>query len=273
MSAFLRRAFREPLLHFLALGGVLYVLWASFGPSKPNQIVIPEDLLRAKTEDLTRRTGKAPTDAEVKASVRDYIESEVLYREASKRQLGEGDIIVRRRLVEKMEYVAAALHPFPKPQEADLLAFFRAHADRYILPPRVTAKQVFVSFERHKERAREQALRLAEKLEQGADPLSLGEPHALGPMLASVSQDELVRVFSQEIADALFGFPVRKWSPPVRSAHGFHLFFVLNIETAKEPSFPSIRERLRLDLLEKHRPEHRQQAIQQLVQQYEVIWP
>src|SRR4051794_22117238 len=103
----LGRLAREPLAHFAALGLVLFALYRSVrrdgGPAAhPGRIEIgPAELdrLEATWRGAWKRE---PSRDELAELVRDYVDEEVLFREASALHLERDDPAVRRRLVEKL---------------------------------------------------------------------------------------------------------------------------------------------------------------------------
>lgn len=262
----------EPLLHFALLGSLLYGGYVVTRPESPLQITVPKELLAARRAELLRRDGRPPSESELLAAIADYIDGEVLFREAERRRLGEGDIIVRRRLIQKMEYVAEALLPREQPSDEILSAQLRRHPERYALPARTSVRQIFVSYERHPKDALSVAETLREQVRSGHDPASLGDPHPLGSVLPLHSSSELSQLFSPQLSAVVMQLPEKEWSAPIRSAHGFHLIQVLARQNGKLPSLEELRERLLLDYLEEQRPLRRRQAIDALRKNYQVTY-
>lgn len=271
MRRFVETLLREPLVHFALLGGLLCVAYLLVRPVPRERIVVPSDLMVARQADLQRRLGRIPTDSELRAVIAEYVESEVLYREAQRRQLGEGDIIIRRRLTQKMEYLADALLPAHTPTDPELAALLDSHKERYLLPPRVSVRQVFVSVSSHKNDAESVAKTLRDQLKAGADPSRLGDPHPLGGLLPLHSQTELAQLFSASWAAAVFSLSNAEWSAPVRSPFGFHVIQLVARQPGALPSFSLLRERLLLDYAEQHRESRRKQAVAALLARYEVV--
>jgi len=263
----------EPLCHFALLGGLLYVGFLWRNPAPPERIVVPKELVEARRRELQRRTGHPPDSEQVQAAIVDFVDSEVLFREATRRRLGDGDIIVRRRLIQKMEYVAEALVPRELPTDAELAEILHAHRDRYSLPARTALRQVFVNHERHPHDAESVAQSLLVALRSGRAPDSLGDPHPLGPLLPPHSEAELGRLLSSEIATKVNQLSEKEWSPPLRSAHGLHLLQVIARQSGQLPTVSQLRERLLLDALEQQRPERQRKAIAELRKRYQIVWP
>jgi hypothetical protein len=263
----------EPLCHFALLGGLLYAGYLWRNPPPPERIVVPKELVEARRSELQRRTGHPPNPEQVQAAIADYVDSEVLFREAARRRLGDGDVIVRRRLIQKMEYVAEALVPRQLPTDVELAAILHAHSDRYSLPARTALRQVFVSHERHPHDAESVAQSLLIALRSGRTPDSLGDPHPLGPLLPLHSEAELAQLLSSEIATKVNQLSEGEWSPPLRSAHGLHLLQVTARQSGQLPTVSQLRERLLLDYLEQQRPERQRRAITELRKRYQIVWP
>src|SRR6476469_6919771 len=111
----MKRWYREPLVQMALAGAVLFALYRWVSPPRPGQrIEVSAEVVRGLRADHARRTGAAPTAAEEQALVRRYVENEALYREALALTLDRGDVIVRRRLVQKMELFLLSLTGTPE---------------------------------------------------------------------------------------------------------------------------------------------------------------
>src|SRR5215470_2157889 len=173
----LNRWRREPLVHFIVLGVALFAGYHVLTPSAPTRrIVLSDSVIDGLRQEHLRRSGSLPTPAEEAALVDRFIDDEVLYREALALELDRGDIIVRRRLVQKMEFLNESLQDLPEPTEAELQQYAAAHPERYAQPERTTLTHVFVSRERYGPEARAHAEALRSQLLNGAQAAGLGDP-------------------------------------------------------------------------------------------------
>src|SRR5215471_5929754 len=127
---FVRRLLREPLLHFAVLGALLFALQTRYAASSGRRIVVDASMLRGLRQDFLRRTGSMPDAAEEAALVEQYLDNEVLVREALALGLDRGDMIVRRRLVQKMEFLAETLDAPAEASDAELEGYLRSHSER-----------------------------------------------------------------------------------------------------------------------------------------------
>src|SRR5664279_4155010 len=99
----LKRWLREPLLHFLLLGLVLFAAYAYMqrgrgGVESSKQIALSLDDLRTMDMYFQSQWHRQPTPAEFQAMVEDKVREEVLYREALAMGLDKDDTIVKRRM-------------------------------------------------------------------------------------------------------------------------------------------------------------------------------
>src|SRR5690606_2604896 len=168
---------KDPLLHFLVLGAALFAISASRSgdDEAPDRIVIDELVVDRVADAARRLYGREPTRDELEALLEPTIRDEVYYREALALGLDVDDDEVRPRLIEKMQYLTQDLAEPEPPSEDELRAFFAGDPDRFALPAAVTFEQVFFS-PRMRGEALEQDIEDARRaLEQGADPLEVGD--------------------------------------------------------------------------------------------------
>lgn len=270
--AWLRRLAAEPLVHFVGLGLLLLgaqALRRSISPS-PERIRLGRDEQAGVAADLARRLGRAPTADEHRAAVSRLIDDEVLVREALRRGLDQGDVIVRRRLIQKMELLAEALAPAPAPTDAELLALRDRSAARYREPARVALEHVFVSRDRNGPEAPRRAAVLRQRLVAGEPPAALGEPFPHGAALGLLKESQLAGIFGAELARAALALPPGAWSAPLPSSYGLHVVRVTAREEPRLPALDELRERLIVDLRDAQRDERRRSALDALRARYTV---
>ena len=108
MRRFLQTCCENLCCIFALLGGLSAAHIGFVRPVPRERIVIPKELVSARRGSFAA-VGEDPDGCGACGGDVEYVESEVLYREAQRRRLGDGDIIIRRRLIQKMEYLADAL--------------------------------------------------------------------------------------------------------------------------------------------------------------------
>lgn len=190
-------------------------------------IVATPEIRAALEEERAELLGRALTEDERDRLAEDWVDQEILVREAYRRGLDRDDPVVRHRLVEKMR---ALLREKPRePTPAELLAYYKDHPERYRSPPRVSLEHVF--FFKTGAAAHELESRLRE-LRRGTDFRKMGDRFWLGPALQGVTQAELERVLGDAFAKAVFALEPGDFSGPLESTRGLHLVRV----TERQPS-------------------------------------
>jgi len=265
------RLLREPLVHFFVLAVVLLAVHQRFLQPEPRQrIIVSPDVLRGLRQDFARRTGAEPSPAEAAALVERYLDNEVLYREALAQGLDRGDIIVRRRLIQKMEFVLEASEPIANPSDAALQQYLDAHAERYATRERVSLTHVFVSTDRHGDAAERQAAALHAQLAAGADPTTLGDPFLRGREFKLYTEAELAGIFGAAFAPAVMPLPVGEWSRPLRSSFGWHVVRLDQRTPGRLPDVSELRDSVLRDWLEERRTAAGRSALDRLRATYDI---
>lgn len=202
----LRRAARQPTVHFFALGALLFVAHRAF--------VGDARVIRVRAgvrEDLTRRfrdhQGRVPTPAELAAEVRRWTQDEALYREALREGLDRDDATIRTVLADRLRARAAASWRPRAPTPDEMDRYLAAHRARYETPPSYAYELVrFAKTEPAAPTARE---RYARALAAGAAPASLGRP-VVG---ADLTVDLLSERLGPALAIAITHLSPGPWTP------------------------------------------------------------
>ena len=232
---------REPLLGFLALGLLLFGADALLRPAETVQV---SPALRAGlTEDLRRTLGRSPTTDELDNAELAWQTEEALYREGLRLGLDRGDPIVRRRIVQKMQFVQEGLLPEIEMDEAELQAWLDGHPERYRTESRLSFDAVWADPSRSSDAQVDAWLH---DLRSGADPDTIGHSDPRGKRFDSVSTTELERVFGPHFATAIAEQPPRSWQI-VSSAHGQHLVRVRIRTPPRVPALDEVRDLVAAD--------------------------
>ncbi|HXJ17795.1 MAG TPA: peptidyl-prolyl cis-trans isomerase, partial [Candidatus Polarisedimenticolia bacterium] len=147
-----RKLLKEPLLHFVVLGALLFGVygWMNRGAEpQAGRIVVTQGQIENLRVTYHRVWQRSPTPSELDGLIQDYVREEVLAREATKLGLDLDDVVIRRRLRQKMEFIANDLAAPPEPTEADLEEFLAKHPDHFRIEPRVTVRQVYLDPAKH----------------------------------------------------------------------------------------------------------------------------
>jgi hypothetical protein len=270
---FVRRLLREPLVHFLLLGAVLFAWFEWRGGTGSNRIVVTRGQIERLASGFARTWQRTPTDAELKGLVDDYVKEEIASREAMAMGLDRDDTVVRRRLRQKLEFLAEDATDDAPPTDAQLQKWLDAHRAEYQAEPRLAFVQVYLSADRRAAALRKDADRLLERLRQSgptvdldavSDRTMLPREMPLGPL------SEVTRTFGGEFARAIDTLPLAQWSGPIPSPYGLHLVRVTERVAGAAPSLAEIRPLVERDFLVERRKERLQAFYDRLLQKYSV---
>jgi peptidyl-prolyl cis-trans isomerase C len=266
-----RRWWREPALHFVLLGAGVFALDAWRRPkTSPRDVEVSASYVRGLREEHQRRYGRAPTADELRAEVDRFVREEVLYREALRLGLERGDLIVRRRLVQKMEFFLEDVAPPTAPTDDTLRAYLDAHRDRYAQPPRVTLRHVFLDRGRRGDHLAADAASALEALRNGADPATVGDPFVSGSTFTDVERDRIAGDLGDDFARALDGLPTERWAGPVASTYGLHLVRVSARSPGRAQTLGEVRERVLNDWRSDDRERANREAWRRVADGYHV---
>jgi hypothetical protein len=242
----LQKVLREPLLHFVGLGAGLFVLFGVVGESadeRPDRIVISAAEVENLAELFERTWRRPPTRAEIDGLIEDHIKEEILYREALALGLERDDIVIRRRLRQKMEFISEDVAQPAEPTEAKLQAFLAEHADRFREPSRISFAQVYLSPDRRGEDVWGDAERMLVALDAGqSDPAEAGDPFLLEQDYRELAAQDVEGLFGGAFAAGVAELPVGRWSGPVESGYGLHLVLVRDRTPARLPDLAEVRD-------------------------------
>lgn len=274
MIQYIRAMFSEPLLRFCAIGVAVFILHAVFQPAgtaPDGTVIISQARIDAWRGQFRQGNGRAPDEAEVQGQIDQWIDEEVLYQQALALGLHRNDSIVRRQLIQKMDFVIEGASPLPEATDDELQAWLDTNAERYGHPPTVTLEQVFLSRGRHGNQLPDVAEQTLASLRARPDDfVGIGDSFIAAQRIGPATALELRRDFGKKFVDACSALPLNEWQGPVESGFGVHLVRV----TAREPFRPAllseVRQQVELDY-RLHRQElARRETLDALREQFEV---
>jgi hypothetical protein len=272
----MKHIMREPLLHFLLLGAVIfaaYGLASTSSSGEDGKIVITQGQLASMWESFAATRQRTPTADEWKGLIRARVREEVYYREALALGLDEDDAIIRRRLQQKIEFVTDDAAQQAEPTDADLSAFLQAHPERFRVDPQFTFRQVYLDPEKHGANLSRDATQLLATLNRagaGTGFAAMGDPTLLARDVAAMPAGEAARQFGGAFAAKLGALPVGHWQGPIESAFGVHLVLVSQRTEARVPALTEVRDAVRREWDGARRLEAKEKSYQEMLARYTV---
>jgi hypothetical protein len=279
---------REPLVHFLFVGLLLFVVFHALRdtPEAGRTIHIDEDSLQRFLQSSGMPlpndgagaffAGLSPQERQ--QLVDQMVREEVLVREARALSLDADDAVVRQRLIDRMRAIQAQLSGASvDPSQAELQRFFDAHAENYRMGATITFGHVFFDNRNGgRDTARRRAVRVRDSLNTLRVPFTeghrSGDPYLYQPNYVQRSHDLVADHFSPWMADSLFSMPVEPpaWRGPLESPYGQHIVWIAQRTADHLPSLDEVRDVVQRDLQRQLVRQQTERAIDALVQRYRV---
>jgi hypothetical protein len=285
----MKKIFKEPLFQFLLialllLGGERIINADDYADQQYN-IVVDDQLLvqfmqlQAKTfkpAEAMAALKKLSTEDRQKL-VGDYARNEALFREAMALNLDKNDQVIRRRLIQKMDYLAQGFYDELVPlTEEDLRVYYKEHQQSYKKPASATFTHVFISSEKRSvEEAKNLAVELHRQLVAEQVPFEnaprYGERFLYHRNYVNRDDDEIGSHFGNGFQRQLFDYQVSdQWRGPVQSNYGWHLVLLVKNTPAYIPEFSEITSTVFADAQRQQQQEFKRQAIDGLIEKYQI---
>jgi hypothetical protein len=271
-----KRWLSEPLLHFLLIGGALFLFYGFQNDGYvdyDNRIVITRADINRLAMLWEKKWQRPPAQFEMEGLLEQQVREEVLYREALSMGLDKNDSVVRRRMAQKVEFISSGLADQLEPADDDLAAYQEANPEKFELPARVSFTQVYLNVDRHGENTEKEALDLLRRLqqeEQGLDILEAGDAFMFGAQHDQLSHHGVSRLFGNDFANSVFELPVGGWQGPVWSGYGIHLVLIEDKTAAVQPELSAVRDDVRNEWLMEQRRTLDEALYKSLRQRYEI---
>jgi hypothetical protein len=268
---------REPLVHFLALGALLFLLFALLGDAgggREDRVVVSAAQVELLAQGFARTWQRPPSPEELDGLVEEYVREEIYYREALTMGLDRDDTIVRRRMQQKLEFFADDLVAGVDPSEEDLQAFLTENPETFSMAGRVTFQHVYFNRDERGQDAIEDARRLRERLavgEEDADLESLGDRLPLPRRYREAPTDKVAGRFGSIFVEQLSDLPIGEWAGPVESGYGLHLVRIESREAGRVPELEEVRDAVDREWRAARRVEAKEAFYRGLRERYEVV--
>jgi hypothetical protein len=207
----------------------------------------------------------------------DYVREEVLFREAMALSLDSNDPIIRRRLIQKMDYLAQGFYDQAAAlTEEDLRRYYKQNQQDYKKAAEATFTHVFFSSQnRSSTEAQALAAALLQQLNANDVPFEhasrYGERFLYNRNYVNRQDDEIASHFGASFQQQVFAFDsAQQWQGPVESDHGWHLLLLVKNSAAYIPAFEQVSAAVLADKQRQQQRDIKRQAIDKLVAKYQI---
>ena len=267
---------KEPLFQFLVLGAALFGFFHLVGdkkPDAPERIVVSSARINNLADGFARTWRRPPGKEELQGLIDDYIRDEVFYREGRAAGLDRDDVIIRRRVRQKMEFFAEDAS-VPEPGEAQLAPYLESNPERFKTEDRFTFHHVFLSATRRGaaiDRDSQQVSSILALAETTMDITEIGDPFLLGEEFQAVSQTEVAGIFGDAFAKRMSVIEQGRWQGPISSSFGQHFVYISERIQGGAPPLDAIRDAVRREWSNARRLEAEQKLYSSLREHYEIV--
>ncbi len=273
---------REPLVHFILLGIALFAAWQLLKPPVDERPVSRE--IQLSLDEIAQlallfqaRWNREPTTEELARLVDERVTEEVLYREALALGLDKDDTIVKRRMAQKMRFLAEDVAAAREPAERELGDWYRRNSAMFARPKHVSFRHLYFSPDRRGSNARGDAAKVLATLAGRPEDAALAEGSADRFMFQEyyreMSPELLGRDFGPAFAVAVSSLAPGTWQGPVESGYGWHLVYVDAATPERIPEFEEVVQEAKVAWLAERKAIAWEQAYKDIRAGYTVLLP
>ncbi|MDR6610323.1 peptidylprolyl isomerase [Pseudomonas synxantha] len=269
----IKQCLRQPLLHFLIAGFSLFALYGGLHRSTVNQdpqrIEITPEVVQRIAISWLARWQRPASELQMQGMIDDYVKEEILYREALKLGLDKDDTIIRRRLAQKMDFLAEDVASLREPAPNVLEAWYKRHQEQYAPLPLATFHHLFFALDKRGVDTQAQAQAALSGLTDKNS--GEGDTFMFKSAYTEQSRDQVARVFGSKFATSLFKQTPGRWVGPVESGFGWHLVWIDALAKPPAPPFETVARQVKSDWLSEQRSESKRANFDALKARYEVV--
>jgi len=257
------RWLREPLFHFVLLGGLLFAgdrLLVSRADD-PRTIVVGPAVDSEAVETFEAARGRKPNEQELAALHKVWLDNEVLYREGLALQVDKGDAAIRERVIFKALSVVDSNVKLPPIDENVLRKWFEAHREKYDEPARYDFDEAVLSGD-----TSETAVRAFAAALNAGTP---GDAKAGLRVFKGRPHENLVQSYGQALTDALLKAKPGEWQA-MQTKDGWRVMRLTSIAAPKPAAFEGLRGVVLQDWKDAVASEQRSLAVGELTKKYDV---
>ena len=276
------RLLGEPLVHFLLLGAALFGAYAytqrgAGGVQQAKQIALTLDDLRQLDASFEAQWLRPPTPAELRDLVENKVQEEILYREALAMGLDKDDTIVKRRMAQKMRFLAEDVATAREPTTDELKGWYEQNSAKFAQPSRLGFRHLYFSPDRRGTRARDDAAQaltqLAGRPQDAKIAASLADPFMFQDYYRDRAPDFLGKEFGPQFAQAIEQLPPGSWQGPIESGFGWHLVYVDTVIPGRVPAFEEIESDVKTAWLGEQKAVAWEKAYKDMRAKYTLLLP
>jgi hypothetical protein len=277
----LNKIIKEPLVHFLIIGAIAFALYSFVKGSyvdKDYAIQISKSEVEAMINKWMAQLKRPPTKEEVDIFLEDYVQREILFREAKSMGLDKNDMVIKNRMLQKIDFLTNDLLVTASPTDAEALKYFNDNLEKYTIPRKIDFIHIFFNLDkRNFDDAKQTALDVKKNLNKSSsipnNYFEKGDLFILPYEFYDLSKDEVSNKFGRsELSENLFGLEEKEWSGPYLSSYGMHLVYVSDKKSQGTLKFEDVKSDIKDLLIKNKRRDTKKRIISELKKKYDITY-
>jgi peptidyl-prolyl cis-trans isomerase C len=277
-----RRLLSEPLLHFVVIGAVLFGTFYLIAPK--TEAVVDMRRIDLTTDDVRQlavtwlaQGRPLPTPKQLGSLMEQKVTEEILFREAVSLGLDRDDEIIKRRLAQKMDFLAADVAALDEPSNATLSKWYAEHSDLFALAPHLSFRHLYFSADKRGDATREAAdsaiALVSGKPSDAPEVASMADPFMFRNYYGDATPDQMAKEFGPEFTKAVFELKPGSWQGPVPSGYGWHLVWIDSVEPGRIPAFEEVAPAVKTAWMDDRYAEVKRNALKEMRSRYVITLP
>ncbi|MDC9723363.1 MAG: peptidylprolyl isomerase [Urechidicola sp.] len=243
----MKKILKEPFLHFIFLGIVLFILYGLVNKNSNSKdtIIINDFDVSALISKWEMQWKRPPTEKELQNLINLNIKQEIFYQEALKMNLDHNDEIIKRRLSQKMKFLSNDIAAMIEPTDEDLKGYYKEHSDKYLTPPSYSLYQITFSPDNRKDNYKDAVETLKQFPNASFDEMKVwGDALPFSYYFEDIDANELGLQLGSKFPEGLKKVAIKQWAGPVQSGFGVHLVYITEIKAPTLPDFELIKKNI-----------------------------
>lgn len=263
----------EPLVHFLAIGGILFIVFdlsTSRKSNIENQLEVNLAIQNNLKQQFQNTWKRPPTRAEENKLIEHYIREEVYYREAIALSLDKSDTVIRQRLRQKLEFMSQIERGLLEASTEQLQQYFKTNSDNYL----VHEKREFSHFilgESHNEQYEDEILTKLKNIFSADKAKTFSDKSIMPQTLPLSNKQEIALTFGNDFAEKVMQLSPAQWHGPINTHLGNHFVYITNIQESYLPELSKVIKRVKNDWRYKQEFKNKEQQFQRYLTNYNIV--
>lgn len=272
---------QNPVMHILLFGFFLAIILVTvFGIPTNNEdqhrIVITDMDVQQLWMAWKRTWQRDPTRTELRGQIQNFIREEVMYREALSRDYDRDDLVIRRSLVRKMDFLAEGQVQARDVSEDEIKAYYNLRMERYRYPPLISFTHIYFNLDQRGDSAEQAVKQTITQLENSnpetVDLADFGDHFMLKYNYTNQSPGEIQSQFGENFSGQLIGLEPGKWHGPIMSGYGLHAVYIKNRVESRIPDWTEVRSQILNDILLEEKAAAKEQFYTEILRQYQIVY-